>query len=511
MTKSMIHWINKWKDKMELSQNPQSEKQKIKKRIHENSTLLKKAFANSSDVVISPISIGSNRQVKALIVYISGIVDMNQLDEHLLKPLHNKNISTNLNLIDIKNTINIANIKEISTFTSIFNEVSSGHSVLIIDSFSIALAIDLTKWQTRSVEEPSSETVIRGPKESFNESLQTNTSLLRKRIRTPKLKIKQIHSGSYSQTPIAISYIDGIADPCLVDEVMTRIKKISIDAIFDSGSIQEFIQDSKWSIFPTIFSTERPDTASAALFEGRVAIIVDGSPHTLILPSTFFMFFSSPDDYYSGFIIGTALRLLRIFYLMIAQFGPSIYVAITTFHQEMIPTTLLFSITQAREQVPFPSVFEAIIMEITFEALREASIRLPRPVGPAISIVGALVIGQAAIQASLVSPLMVIVVSITAIASFMIPHYEASNAIRILRFPIIVFASLCGLLGIIISFITILIHLCTLRSFGQPYMEPLAPFKKASWIDSLVRGPIWKMNQRPHLTGTTWNCKKSKQ
>jgi len=495
----MLKWISRT-NSSKHSHRKKSNDQEIKKSSRDNLRILKEAFVDTPDVIMSSWNVGNNSSQNCLLIYVSGIVDMNQLNEHVIKPLHALKVNTNIDINSLKNIINIPNTNVIKTFRDIYKEISDGHPVLIMDSNSTALSLELSKWQTRSIEEPSSETVIRGPKESFNESLDTNVSLIRKRIRIPKLKIKKIYMGAYSRTPIAITFVEGIVDPSLVNEIIKRIRNVSVDSLFDSGTLQECIQDSKWSIFPTILSTERPDTTSAALVEGRIAIIVDGSPHALILPSTFFMFFSTPDDYYSGFIVGTILRVLRLFYALIAQFGPSIYVAITTFHQEMIPTTLLVSITRAREQVPFPSVFEAVIMEITFEALREASVHLPRPVGPAISIVGALVIGQAAIQASLVSPLMVIVVAITAIASFMIPHYELANAIRLLRFPIIIFASLCGLLGIIFSFITILIHLCTLRSFGVPYTEPLTPFKKSSMMDSLIRGPVWKIQKHRRFT-----------
>ncbi|EST10748.1 spore germination protein [Sporolactobacillus laevolacticus] len=504
----MMNWLRKKKEKNHSKDKIYNDHKKVSDRLADSEHILRQAYSKSSDIVIKSFTFGKNMRTQALLIYLSGTVDVVQIDEHVLKSLHLLNDQEN-DLESIKNALTVPEIIEVNHFDRIYHEISNGHPVLFIDHLPLALSLGLSKWATRQVEDSSTETVIRGPKEGFVESLETNTSLIRKRIRTPRLKIEQIIVGKYSRTPVVISYIDGLCDPSLVEEIVHRIKKIAMDGIFESGMIQEQIQDAQWSPFPTIFSTERPDSFCGALIEGRAGILIDGSPFALILPSTFFMFFSSPEDYYSGFIIGTAIRLLRISFLFIALLGPSLYVAVTTFHQEMIPTTLLISIAQSHEQVPFPTVVEAILMEVTFEALREAGLRLPRQVGPAISIVGALVIGQAAIQASLVSPLMVIVVAITAIASFMIPHYDASNTVRLLRFPIILLTSMFGLLGIIFSVIAILIHLCSLRSFGVPYLEPLAPFKKAGSIDTLIRGPLWKMNIRPHFTGTLWNKKRS--
>ncbi|TGA96925.1 spore germination protein [Sporolactobacillus shoreae] len=507
----MLNWLRKNK-RIDHSSSKNNTKyndiKRLARRLSENERIIRQVYAKSSDVVIKHLTLGKAPQIRALLIYIAGTADVAQIDENVLKPLYLLKEGPS-DLASIKNTLSIPDIKEIGSFDTVYQEVSNGHPVLFIDRLPQALSLGISKWSTRQVEESSTEFVIRGAKEGFIESLETNTSLVRKRIRTPRLKIERMEIGRYTHTPMIISYIDGLCDPDLVREIVLRVRRISEDGIYDSGMIQEYIQDVSWSPFPTVFSTERPDTFCGALVEGRAGILVDGSPHAIVLPSTFFMFFSSPEDYYSGFIIGTAIRILRTFYMMIALLGPSIYVAVTTFHQELIPTTLLISITQAHEQVPFPTVVEALIMEITFEALREAGIRLPRAVGPTISIVGALVIGQAAIQASLVSPLMVIVVSITAIASFMIPHYEASNTVRLLRFPIMILASTFGLLGIIFSFIVLLIHLSSLRSFGVPYLEPLAPFKKASIIDTLVRGPLWTMKRRPHFTGSTWNRRRT--
>lgn len=296
----------------------------------------------------------------------------------------------------------------------------------------------------------------------------------------------------------------GIAAPELVEEVMSRLRRIENDGLLASAYIEELIEDNPASPFPQVLSTERPDVASAYLLEGHVVIIADGTPSVLIAPVTFFSLLQSPEDYYERYVVGSAIRWLRYLFFAISLLGPSLYVAVLSFHQEMIPTTLLLTVAQSREQVPFPALVEAVLMESMFEALREAGARLPKQIGSAVSIVGALVIGQAAIAAGIVSAPMVMVVAITGIASFMAPRFTVGIAIRLLRFPMMFLAGFLGFLGLILGIIVILNHLLTLRSFGVPYLSPLAPMKSRELKDVLLRVPRWMANTRPHLTGE-WN------
>ncbi|MED4797818.1 spore germination protein, partial [Priestia megaterium] len=268
-----------------------------------------------------------------------------------------------------------------------------------------------------------SQTVVRGPRDSFTETLRTNTALIRRRIKSPKLWIESQQIGEFTKTDIALVYIDGIADEQVIQEVKERLSKIDIDGILESGYIEELIQDEDYTPFPTMHNTERPDSVAAGLLEGRIAILVDGTPFVLMVPALFIQFFQAAEDYYQRADISTLIRLMRYMAFFLALLTPSAYIALTTFHQEMLPFALLISIAAQREGVPFPAIIEAFIMEITFEILREAGVRLPRAVGSAISIVGALVLGEAAVQAGLVSPAMVIVVSITAISNFVSPVY----------------------------------------------------------------------------------------
>ncbi len=354
----------------------------------------------------------------------------------------------------------------------------------------------------RSLEEPSSESVIRGPRDGFIENISTNISLIRRRLKTSKLKMESFTVGEVSQTQVIMTYMKGIATDSLVDEVRERINKIQIDGILESNYIEEFIEDFPFSPFPQVQSTERPDVVAAELLEGKVALITDTSPFALIVPMTFWAGMQASEDFYMRWPIATFVRWIRFIFIIIAVFAPPLYVAVTTFHQEMIPTNLVLSIISAREPVPFPAVIEALLMEITFEALREAGIRLPRQIGQAISIVGALVIGQAAVQAGIISAPVVIIVSITGIAAFTIPRYSFANGIRLLRFPMLFLAGTLGLYGIGLGALGILVHIMTLRSFGVPYFTPVVPLTFKELMDTLIRAPIWAKTRRPPSTGS---------
>lgn len=303
--------------------------------------------------------------------------------------------------------------------------------------------------------------------------------------------------GQVSQTDIVIAYIDGIAPNSVLEEVRKRIRRIQIDGVLDSCYIEEFIEDITWTPFPQVQNTERPDVVCASLFEGKVAIFVDNTPFVLVVPMTFWTGLQAADDYYERSIYTTFVRFIRYALLNIALLLPSLYVALTTFHPQLIPTNLLISIAAAREGVPFPTVIETLMMEFMFEGLREAGIRLPKPVGSAVSIVGALVIGQAAVQAGIASAPVVIIVATTGISSFGIPRYNLGTACRLLRFPMLIMAGMLGLYGVIIGFFIIIIHLLGLRSFGVPYMSPVAPLIPGNLKDIFIRAPRWSMTRRP--------------
>jgi spore germination protein len=466
--------------------------------LEKNIEILKDLFKDCSDVVFRPFSAG---KLKSYILFVDGFIDTAAIEVNGIKQILNevkeKEISSEALMEQI---ISLSAVEETSKLDEVVTNVLKGNTLLLIDKAKKALIFDEKGGQRRGVGEPETESAVRGPREGFTEILRVNTALIRHRIRSNRLKIISRDIGEETNTGLAILYVEGLASPDLVKEVLNRIDRIKIDGVLDSGYIEEFIEDSPWSLFPQIQNTERPDTVAANLLEGRIAIIVDGTPFVLIAPATFWQFMQASSDYYNRFHISIFLRLLRVVLMFFALELPSIYVAITTYHQEMIPTTLLFSIAASREAIPFPGFVEALIMEISFEALREAGVRLPQIVGQAVSILGALVIGQAAVEAGIVSAPMVIVVSITGIASFTMPRYNMAISIRLLRFPLMLLAGMFGLFGIVLGTLVILTHLCKMRSFGIPYFWPLAPMNPQSLKDIFIRVPWWAMDQRPDQT-----------
>ncbi|WP_423800103.1 spore germination protein [Neobacillus sp. SAB-20_R2A] len=481
----------------------QSENNPLSGNLDEDLHRFKQLFEGAADFSYRELQIGSN--YSAVVLYLNGLVDMERMELNVIQPL----ISRYEELLQhpkpaldqFKGVLNASHVFQVETFQTIVDQLLAGGTIVLINTFKKVLVISEQKWEQRSVDEPVSEAVVLGPREGFTENIRTNTSMIRRRLKTTKLKLEYMKLGNLSQTNVAIVYLEGIADASIVEEVRSRLNRIEIDAIEDSSYIVEFIEDEPFSVFPQVLQTERPDRLAGNLLEGRIGIIADNSPFALIVPVTFFQMMNSPEDYYGRFIMTTFIRLIRYLFLLIALLFPSIYIAVTTFHQELLPTNLLFSVAASRDKVPFPAVIEALLMEITFEALREAGLRLPRPIGSTVSIVGALVIGQASVEAGIVSAPLVIVVATTGIASFMFPSYPLTGAIRLLRFFLIFMAGTLGFYGILLGVFFILVHLVQLRSFGVPYLSPLAPFHFNNMKDIIIRVPWWKMNERPHETG----------
>jgi len=380
-------------------------------------------------------------------------------------------------------------------------EILSGSLLLLVDGRSGALLFRILNTAGRGVTEPVVEGTVRGPREGFVEQIETNITLIRRRLPTAAFRLERQYLGERTHTEVALAYVDGIANPQVVRRVRQRLRKIRIDGILDSAYIEELIEDAPWSPFPTIVHTERPDRVAASLLEGQVALLTAGSPQVLLLPTTLMQFLISPEDYYERFPVGSLTRALRLLAAFLALTLPSFYVAITTFHHEMIPAQLFQAIASQREGVPWPAVMEAFLMEIAFELLREAGIRLPRPVGQAVSIIGGLVIGEAAIRARIASAGMIIVVATTGIASYAVPAYNLAIALRLIRFPLMLLASFLGLHGIVVGLLLLLIHLLGLHSFGVPYLSPVVPARPADWKDTVVRAPWWKMGRRPGTFG----------
>lgn len=490
-------------------QKEQQPKQPLYFSLDENIKEIKSALGNSTDLIVREICIGTTGEIRACIAYTDGLVDVKIIQESILESFQFKlrNTSPAIDfdkehdslLKYIKEyALTIGEVKEVRDFPSLFTPLLSGETIILIDGYNQGFAASTKGPEHRAITEPSVQTTIRGPKEGFTELIRVNTSLLRRKIKDPNLWLETMQIGNVTKTDVAIMYIKGVAKEEVVQEVRSRLGKIDIDSILESGYIEEMIQDKTLTPFPTVYNTERPDAVAAGLLEGRVAILVDGTPFVLMVPALFVQFFQAPEDYFHRSDFGL-VRTLRYLGLFITLLGPAFYIAITTFHQEMIPPSLLVSLAAQREGIPFPAFVEALLMEIIFEILREAGVRMPRAVGQAISIVGALVLGTVATEAGLISPAMLIVVASTGISSFIFPSFNISISIRILRFGMMALGASFGLYGIYIGLTWMVLHLSSLRSFGVPYMTPFAPFNTEDHKDSMVRLPWWLMVSRPRL------------
>lgn len=479
----------------------------LSKDVKENLEKFKAFLKESSDSVFREFKLGKNG-INCALVYVDGLVDKTVIHEGILKPMmfeiaqleqtQEKGIEPEEAYeYALQHAVTVADVKEAETLDKAMLLVMSGEAALIVDGFDKIIVVSARGWPTRGISDPETESVIRGAKEGFTETLRTNTALLRRKCKDPNMVIRTIQLGRRSKTDIAYVYIKGITDPDLIEEVEERLNEIDIDQILSSGHLEQLIQDNTYSPLPQIQSTERPDKAVANLMEGRVAILVDNSPFALLTPSTFAQFFQSPEDYNERWFVASFIRILRWFASFLAVFTPAVYIAVVTYNSGLIPTRLALSIAASRAGVPFPSLIEALLMESTIELLRESGARLPSAIGQTIGIVGGIIIGDAAVKAGITSPIMVIIVAVTAIASFVIPTYSAAIGIRLIRFPLMILAGFLGLYGVMIGFIALNIHMVSLKSFGIGYMSPQAPVIFQDMKDLIIRVPAKKMRKRP--------------
>lgn len=358
------------------------------------------------------------------------------------------------------------------------------------------ILVDVQGIEHRPPDEPATEAAIRGPRDGFSEALHTNLSLIRTRLRDRALRIEEMRVGTRTQTRIALLYLTGVAADDLVQNVRDRLEKIQADKVLLDGEIEQWLEDNPWSPYPQLQSTERPDKVAAALLEGRVAIVTDGTPFVLLAPGLMISFFQTTDDYSQRWLFGSFLRLIRSGALAASIFAPSFYIAMSQFNPELMPLKIALSLAASREGIPFPIVVEAFIMEAMVELLREAGNRLPKPLGSSLGVLGGLVIGDIAVKAGLVSPIMVIVVGLTALGSFAIPSYDAALTTRLLRFPLMLATSLFGLAGMAFFVLLIIGHLCSLSSFGVPYLTPFSQLAYSEWKDTFMRAPTRVLARR---------------
>lgn len=474
-------------------------REQISPRIDENYAYLKELLKDNSDVVYRRFNFGKWR---AILVSIDGLVDKQLLNNFVMEPLlHDAHRVGDVQEI-MDRVISVSDMREVDKLSDAVNAMLSGDTMLLLEGIEICYVIASRAWPARGVGDPSNETVLRGAREGFTETIRFNTALVRRRIRDTRLRIKAKTLGKRSKSDVAIVYIDDIVNQEVLDEVLKRIEDINIDAVLDSGYVEQFIEDNKWSPFPQVQSTERPDVVASAVYEGRVAILVDNSPFAIIVPATLPALFQSPDDYYQRWIHASLIRIIRLFAIFLSLTLPGLYISVTSFHTTVIPSKFAYAIAATREGIPFPAFVETIIMEIALSLLIEAIIRLPKPVGSTIGIVGGLIIGQAAVSAGIVSPVMIIIVSLTTITNFITPNYEVTAAFRIVRFLVIIAASIIGLYGVTIMLIVVLVHLIKLKSFNIAYLSPIVDVKRNDFKDMFIRSPLQWLKRRPSYMST---------
>lgn len=468
------------------------EKKSISARLEENRQTLRRIFPHASDLVYREISIGNKKPHQALLAYIDNLTNCDLLHRDIIYPLAaaRNHLPSDLTARWVKeHLLSPGKIAEQHRWAEVIEAIVRGGAVIFLEGESKALIATVPEDVSRGVNKPLSETTVRGPADAFNERLCTNIALVRRRLATPYLAVEYIQIGQSTKIQVAILYLLGKAQENTVREVKKRLHHIHRTDVISSGQIEELIQDHPYSVFSTIHITERPDRIVGNLLEGKVALLVDNTPFAMIVPATLASMLQSPEDYYNRYWFSSFIRILRWFSLVAALLVPSIYIAITSYHHELVPTVLLVSIVASREGVPFPAVAEALLMEIAFETLREAGVRLPAPFGQTLSIVGALIIGQTAVSAGLVSTVMVVVVALTAIASYTIPTITLANSIRTLRFLMMIAAAFLGMFGVMVGLVLIMFHLCSLNSFGVPFLSPLAPLNLSDLKDAMVRLP----------------------
>lgn len=474
----------------------------ISTNLQENKIKIKQIFNDSSDLVLYEFQTLADDI--ALVVYIDGFIDKEALNRHILEPLMKDLTSP----FDIKATVSISAVEETNNMNDIISAINFGNLVLFHDGLEVSYILTIDSYEKRFVGDSENEQVLRGPKEAFVEDINVNKILIRRKIRNNKLVFEDFIFGKQTNTKVSIFYIDGIVNDEILAELKSRLEKISIDAILDINYIEEYIADSPKSAICTIFNTEKPDVVAAKILEGRIGILCDGSPSASSLPMIFIECLMTSEDYYVKSNQGTYLRIIRALAFIISVTLTGIYIALISFHQEMIPTKLLISMARQREGVPLPSSLEALILAFFFELLKEAGVRLPKPVGQTATIVGGLVIGQAAVDAELASAVMVIIVAASGITEFVNPQLKQMTIIY--RFILLLLSAAFGLYGMVCGILVLVVHLVGIKSFGVPYLYPIAPYDKEGMKDFLTRAPMQEMNYRPKYIASKYSRRRSK-
>lgn len=470
----------------------------ISNNLGKNEAYLREQFFNCSDIIFRSFILKD--ESKLLLIYIDGMVRLQSIEDNVLKPLIFNGLPQGIDKIESLaemfrcEWLPLTNVKTEETLEGLINHILQGSLAILVDGNVSSLITQVQNYEMRSIEEPKKESTLRGSKEGFVENIRTNTSLIRRRIIHPNLKMESFKIGKYTQTEVVLAYMQGVADEQVLLEVRTKLNKIDLDGVIDSAYIEEWIENSSFSIFSQIQNTERPDIAVASLLEGKVALITNGTPFALILPITLWSGLQSADDYFERFVFVLLTRWIRYVMAFISFALPAIYVALSTFHPEMIPSNLMIGIATARENSPFPTVVEVFLMMFIFDGLQEAGVHLPNRLGPVVSIIGALVIGQAAVEAGIISTPIIIVISLTGVAAYTIPTYSLTLPFRLIRYLLLFWSGFLGFVGFTFGVIVLLIHLVMLESFGTPYLSPVAPFDGVRIKDLIIRYPFWVRN-----------------
>ena len=467
-----------------------------------NSAVITELFSKSGDVVVRPIKINQNDLVVHLFC-VDGLINQALFDEAVFRSLkfdpYLEKCQTERQMMDYLLEGGAYHIftSEETDYDKLLKSVLSGVVALIFDGEEKAIVYDIRAFEKRSIQEPTDENVMKGSKDSFIEVLRMNTALVRRRIRSEYLVVEQMSVGRVSKTDLALLYVSNIADINTVNKIRDKINDIDIDNLSTPAFIEEYLIDNKYSIFPQLMYTQRPDRVSANLSDGRVALIVDGIPYAYILPCQLPMLMQSPDDYANHFLIGSSLRIIRYISMIVTLFLPAFYIAATTYQSQMLPVQLALSTQVAKQNVPFSSASEVLGLLISFEILIEAGLRLPTAVGTTMSILGGLVVGQAAVSANLISPAVVVIVALAGIAGFMMPNQDLSSAVRLSRFILAVLAAVAGFFGLAIGLIILITHLCSLDNYNTAYMSPFVDVERRNIRDTLFRFPTRYFLKRP--------------
>lgn len=481
----------------------------ISKNLADNIDTINALFADSADAIKRKITVGNINKVDIYFIYIDNMINKDLLEQatirNLFTALLDMPASGQFEYIKERG-LNTVDLSEVITMNEVIEDVLSGDTLILVDGSDKALKVSVRGMPSRGVPTSENEVAIRGSKESFSEAFYINRVLLRRRIKDTNLKIKQFKVGIRTHTDVAVCYLEDVAKPEIVAEIEKRLKEFVVDGIFDVGMLEQLTERNVYSPFPEFQTTERPDKAASAILEGRVCVLVDNSPLSLLLPTTLNSFFQASDDSYSRWEVATFIRILRYFSALLSITLPGLYIAVINYNAEVLTSAMALSFAAARDGVPFSVLFEVIMMEIAFQMLLEAGIRLPSPMGSTLGIVGGLIIGDAAVNANLVSPIVVIVIALTAISAFTVPNEPFVSAFRIIRYIIIILSAFLGLYGFILGIMILLIHLGGLKSFGMPYMVPFA----ASGInegtdtkDAIIRLPLKILKRRPIFSKKT--------